>query len=155
MALLPILTGENNPVLRTKTKKVPKMTKELVKVLQDMIDTTIGAKGAGIAAPQVNRSERICIALIGGVLTPLVNPEITWRSEEIDVLEEGCLSLPSVWLPVPRSTSIVLAYKTQEWKDMERKLQAFDARVVQHEVDHLEGKLIVDYRITQPATSGR
>jgi peptide deformylase len=146
MAALPIVTGENTPILRAKTKKVPKVTKEILKLIEDMEETTIHAKGAGIAAPQVNRSERICIAMIQRKLTPLINPEITWMSDEGDMMEEGCLSLPDLWMQVPRSIEIVLKYQDLSGKQIERKLTDYDARVVQHEVDHLDGILIVDYK---------
>ena len=146
MAVLPILTGEDNPVLRAKTKNIAKVTKELETLLKDMLETTIAAKGAGIAAPQVGRTERLCIALIHKELVPLVNPKITWKSDEIVLAEEGCLSLPNVWLQVPRSAEIVVKFKSIDGKDRELKLKDWDARVVQHEVDHLEGTLIVDYR---------
>jgi peptide deformylase len=146
MAVLPIVIGENSPILRAKTKKVPKVTKDILKLIADMQETTIDAKGAGIAAPQVGRSERICIAMIQNKLTPLINPVISWKSPEQDIMEEGCLSLPDVWLQIPRSLEILLTYQDESGKKIERKLHSYDARVVQHEVDHLEGVLIVDYK---------
>ncbi len=146
MALLPILTGEYTPILRAKTKKIPKVTKQILKLIEDMRETTIAAKGAGIAAPQVGSSHRVCIATIQRKLTPLINPKISWKSDEQDTHEEGCLSLPDVWVQVPRSIEILLRYDDTSGKSIERKLSGWDARVVQHEVDHLDGVLIVDYR---------
>lgn len=145
MANLPILTGADTPILRAKTKKVAKVTKEILKLLKDMEDTTIAADGLGLAAPQVNHAERVCIVRMGNKLTPLINPEITFFSLDKDFAEEGCLSLPNVWLQVPRSISIVVTYLNTKGEPQERMLENMDARVVQHEVDHLEGKLIVDY----------
>lgn len=145
MAVLPILTGVQNPALRVKTKPVPKVTKAVLELLSDMEQTTIAAKGAGLAAPQVGRTERVCIAMINKNLTALVNPQIIFRSEEKEVAEEGCLSLPDVWMHVPRSLEIVLSYTDVRGKHIERRLIGWDARVVQHEVDHLDGVLIVDY----------
>ncbi len=110
-----------------------------------MEDTTIAADGLGLAAPQVNHSERVCIVRMGGKLTPLINPEILFRSTDIEFAEEGCLSLPDLWMQVPRSASIVVQYLNAKGESQERMLEGIDARVVQHEVDHLEGKLIVDY----------
>ena len=147
MAVLPIITGENNPVLREKTRKVPKVTKEILKLIRDMEETTLQAKGAGIAALQAGRTERLCIALIQHKLVPLINPVITWKSEEKDIMEEGCLSLPELWIHIPRSLEIVLQYTDEAGKQVERKLTGWNARVVQHEVDHLDGVLIVDYKI--------
>lgn len=146
MAVLPIVIGEENPVLRKKTKDMKKITKQTLSLLADMADTLAAAKGAGIAAPQVGISERICLALIGKDVVPLLNPHILWRSDTIAVAEEGCLSLPDLWLNVARPTDIVVEYMTPEGKKRETKLSGFDARVVQHEVDHLDGILITDHR---------
>jgi peptide deformylase len=145
MSVLPIITGADTPILRSKTKPVPKVTKELQKLLKDMQETTIAADGLGIAAPQIGRTERVCIVQMGEKLVALVNPYITFRSEEQESAEEGCLSLPGIWAQVPRSTSIKLEYVDAKGSKQERMLLGMDARVVQHEVDHLEGKLIVDY----------
>lgn len=145
MTVLPIVTGADTPVLRTKTKPVAKVTKDIQKLLKDMQETTIAADGLGIAAPQINRTERVCIVQMGNKLTPLVNPVITFRSAEQETAEEGCLSLPGIWVPVPRSTTIHVRYLDAKGLEQERVLLEMDARVVQHEVDHLDGKLIVDY----------
>lgn len=144
MPVLPIVTGDREPILRTKTKEIPKLTKDIKTLIDDMLETVAYAKGAGLAAPQVGRSERLCVALIGGIMTPLLNPSISWRSEETDVLEEGCLSLPNVWLDIQRPTSIIVKFQSHDFRGRELKLSGFDARVVQHEVDHLDGILILD-----------
>lgn len=145
MPALPIVTGDKTPILRHKTKRVPKVTKEIVTLVRDMAATVAKAQGAGLAAPQVGRSERVCLALIDGTMEPLINPEIVWKSEATSIAEEGCLSLPDLWIPVPRSNEIIVKFLSVDGKPRELKLSAFDARVVQHEVDHLEGVLIVDY----------
>lgn len=145
MTTRPIITGENTPVLRTKTKRVPKVTKEVQKLLKDMEDTLAHAQGLGLAAPQIGESLRLCLAKIGGRVTPLINPDILSRSHEKDIAEEGCLSLPGQWVDVPRSVDIVLRYLNARGQEQERKLMGIEARIVQHEVDHLEGVLIVDY----------
>jgi len=146
IAVLPILTGAQNPVLRSKTKPIEKVTKEIKKLLKDMEETAKSAEGVGIAAPQVGRSERVCLAMINGRSAPLINPEITWKSEETDVQQEGCLSLPGIWLLVPRATAIAVRYLDEKGQLQERMLKDWDARVTQHEVDHLDGILIVDYQ---------
>lgn len=145
MSVLPIITGADTPVLRAKTKPIAKVTKEIQKLLKDMEETTIKADGLGIAAPQIGQSLRMCIVKLSGRLLPMVNPEIISKSPDIEYAEEGCLSLPGVWLAVPRSVSIVVKYLDGRGKEQERMLEKLDARVVQHEVDHLDGKLIVDY----------
>ncbi len=146
MPALPIVIGEDTPILRAKTVPVKKISKEIKQLIADMKDTVAAAKGAGLAAPQVGRSERLCIALIGKTMTPMVNPIITWKSESTAIAEEGCLSLPELWLNVSRSTEIIVAYETETGKKRELKLYGFDARVVQHETDHLDGILITDHR---------
>jgi len=153
MAVLPIVTGGKNPVLRVKTKKVPKVTRDIKKLLKDMTDTMHAADGIGLAAPQVGSQHRVCIATIGGRLTALINPEITWRSTLTDTAEEGCLSLPNVWMDVTRPTEIDIKYWNEEGQEEERHLVYMDARVVQHEVDHLDGILIIDHVKKPPVAS--
>lgn len=145
MSILPIVTGADTPILRTKTKSVPKVTNELRMLIKDMEETTRAADGLGIAAPQVNRSERVCIVKLNGRMIPMVNPEITFSSPDTEFGEEGCLSLPNIWMQVPRAVTIVVKYMDARGSEQERMLQNMEARIVQHEVDHLEGKLIVDY----------
>lgn len=145
MAILEIVTGADTPVLRQKTEQIAKVDKSTQKLIKDMIETVQKAEGAGLAAPQIGKSLRLCIVMMNGKFTPLINPEITWASEETDLMEEGCLSLPGVWLKVERPTKIRLTYLDHKGKNQERELSDFAARVVQHEVDHLEGVLIVDY----------
>ena len=145
MAILPIVKGEDQAVLRAKTETIPAVTKEILKLIKNMEETVVDAQGAGLAAPQIGQSLRICIASINGKYTTLINPEITERSENKHTMEEGCLSLPGIWLEISRPVSITLKYLDTKGNEQERKLERVDARVVQHEVDHLEGVLIVDY----------
>jgi peptide deformylase len=152
MATLPIITGANNPILRKKTERIPKVTKKILKLIKDMQASMEAANGVGLAAPQVSQSLRLCIAMVNGKLTPLINPDITFKSKETSMDEEGCLSLPNVWLQIPRSTEITVTYTDEKGAKQERKLKDFDARVVQHEVDHLEGILIVDYVVSTKET---
>jgi len=145
MSVLPIMKGVDHPALRSQTVRVAKVTKKVLKLIRDMTDTMRDAQGVGLAAPQVADTSSVCIAMVHDKLTPLINPEITWKSEETAIDEEGCLSLPNVWLPIPRSVEITVTYLDEKGRAQERRLSAFDARVVQHEVDHLNGVLIVDY----------
>ncbi len=151
MAILPILTGADHPTLRAKGKKVPKVTKRIKDLIRDMGETMVKADGVGLAAPQVGESLRICIAPINGKFMALINPEITSKSAETNVDEEGCLSLPKIYLPIERSTKITVAFMDSKGQHQERQLEMFEARVVQHEVDHLDGILIVD----KPTPKGR
>ena len=145
MAVLPIVTGKDTPVLRKKAAKVPKVTKEILSLIKDMEQTTVAAEGLGLAAPQIGQSMRLCIVRMHGKLTPLINPDILWRSSETTEEEEGCLSLPETFVYVTRAKGIVVRYTDAAGQEREQKLEDMDARVVQHEVDHLNGVLIVDY----------
>ena len=153
MSVLPIIIGADQKILRTKTKLVPKVTKEIKKLLKDMAATMKSADGVGLAAPQVGLSHRICIAMIEGKLVALINPKITKRSKEMEFDQEGGLSLPEVWVQVPRAIDITVKYVDQNGKEQERKLSHFSARVEQHEIDHLDGILIVDYATRRESTT--
>jgi len=111
-----------------------------------MQDTVKNAEGLGIAGPQVNSSLRLCLAQFNGRMNPMVNPKILKRSEETATMEEGCLSLPEEDVNVERAVEIVVRYTDEKGLEQERNLHDLDARVVQHELDHLDGVLIVDYR---------
>jgi peptide deformylase len=145
MSLLPIITGANHPMLRTKTKKVPKVTKAVRALVKDMEETLKKANGLGLAAPQVNEDLRLCLVQIGGRTAALINPQIMRKSKETQSAEEGCLSLPDVWLQVERAVEIVVRYTDLSGAEQERHLTDMEARITQHELDHLDGILIVDY----------
>ncbi len=146
MAVLPIIKGEDTDVLRTKATAIPKVTKDIKKLIKDMKDTVRKAEGLGIAGPQVGVSKAICLAMFNGRMTPMINPEILSRSDETSVMEEGCLSLPGIDVNVERPVEITVRYLDEKGAVQERHLHDLDARVVQHEFDHLQGVLIVDYR---------
>lgn len=145
MALLPILKGADNPILRKKGAKVHEVTKALKKLIKDMYATVKAEDGAGLAAPQVGQSLQLCLALVEGKMIVLINPEIVWKSKETETQEEGCLSLPKLQVKVTRPVSITVKYLNEQGILEERKLSDFSARTVQHEMDHLKGVLLVDY----------
>lgn len=145
MAVLPIITGKEQPILRKKAEKIQKVTKEITKLIKHMKQTVQDAEGVGLAAPQVGASLRLCIVMQNGKYTALINPEVIWRSEETDTIEEGCLSLPDIWLPITRPVSITFTYLDERGSTQERKVEGFESHVVQHEIDHLDGVLIVDH----------
>lgn len=145
MTALPIVKGEDTEVLRAVAAQVPHVTKEVKKLIKDMQDTVKKAEGLGIAAPQVGVSTSVCLAMFNGKMTAMINPSITWKSVETSVMEEGCLSLPGQNVDVERPVEIIVKYLDQKGNAQERRLHDLDARVVQHEVDHLHGVLIVDY----------
>lgn len=151
--ILPLYTGTENEVLRQVAPAVRQITKKHQKLIRNMKDTLIDANGLGLAAPQVGVSERILLAnfqygkKVGEkyAIVPLINPEIIDHSEEEVMGEEGCLSLPEIFAPVKRYEHITVKYLNEKGDEMILELSDLNARIVQHEIDHLDGKLFVDY----------
>jgi len=140
-----ITKGSDNPVLRATCKDLKEVTKKTQKLIKDMMDTQAEAKGVGIAANQVGLNDRLAIITLGAKkMLPIINPVILEYSDDIYEAEEGCLSLPGKWAPVRRSGEVTLKYLDEKGKEVVRKFKGFEARIVQHEVDHLDGKLFVD-----------
>ena len=146
--IIPITQGANNPILRRKDNpKYGKITKKTAKFLKDMEESMIAAKGVGIAATQVGINTRVCHITIKNQRTtfPMINPEILERSEETMVEEEGCLSLPGQWGPVERSVWVKAKFTDAKGGERVMIFKDFEARIVQHEVDHLNGTLFIDH----------
>lgn len=145
MTALPIVKGENTEILRAKAQPVPQVTKEITKLIKDMQDTVKKAEGLGLAAPQIGMSVRVCLVMMHGKMTPMINPEILWSSDETIPMTEGCLSLPGIEVSVNRPVEVTVKYTDKKGQEQERRVHDLDAKVVQHEIDHLNGVLIVDY----------
>lgn len=143
MSTLPLIK-EPAPLLRLKAQKIEKVTPEIERLILDMAETMKTEKGVGLAAPQVGQS--ICLCLIATEDGPLalINPQILWKSLRNDIEEEGCLSCPNIWGLVKRSKSIYLMAEDKNGKKFSFKAKGFLARVIQHELDHLKGVLIID-----------
>jgi peptide deformylase len=147
MALLPILRYPD-PRLHTIAKPVTVFDERLAKLVADMADTMYTAPGIGLAATQVDVHEQVIVIDVSDTrdqLLVLVNPEIVWASDERQVYDEGCLSVPGIFDGVERPLRVRV--KAQ---DTSGKLQEFDAEgllavCVQHEMDHLKGKVFVEY----------
>jgi peptide deformylase len=140
--ILKILTGEH-PILRKKAKKIEKIDDEIRTLADDMIETMKNAKGAGLAAPQVGKSIRLFVVNYDEKDFVFVNPEILKREgENIDI--EGCLSLPGIEIPVKRAEKITLNFQDLRGKNYRMIAEGLFARIIQHEIDHLDGILIVD-----------
>ena len=145
MAVLRI-TRVPEPVLRVRTKKVRKIDASVQKLIDDMIETMHDAPGVGLAAPQVGVSLRICVIHIpGDEVVTLVNPEIVRRSGERVCEDEGCLSLPGYKGPVPRAEKVVVKGRDREGKPVRYTAEDLFAEALEHELDHLDGKLYFDY----------
>jgi len=150
MAVLDIVQVPD-PVLRRPAKPVERVTKRIQKLIRDMADTMYAANGAGLAAPQVGVSERVIVADAGDGLVALVNPRIVSSSgSEVDV--EGCLSIPNVTVYVERAAQVEVEGWDERGKTVRIKAEGLLARALQHEIDHLDGILIIDKgTIVQPA----
>ncbi len=147
MAILEILTYPN-PILRKKALTVTEFSDELKTIVSDMAETMYDAPGVGLAAPQVGKSIRLVVMDLTskeeeGELLVLVNPEIS-EGEGAELAEEGCLSLVDLTAKVKRFTHIKVKAQTIEGEPIEFEADDWFARVIQHEVDHLEGTLFLD-----------
>ncbi len=142
MAVLPIVK-KGDPILETRAQEVPRITKKITKLVEDMIETMYEANGAGLAAPQVGVNKRIIVVDLGEGPVCLINPVVqSAQGEEIDV--EGCLSIPERWVYVKRAAEIEVTGLNEKGKPVRVKAEGFLARALQHEIDHLDGILILD-----------
>ena len=135
-----------DPILRQETKPT-QVTDEIRQLIDDMFETMHAAKGIGLAAPQVGRRERVAVVDVQGGEPPLalINPEIVSSSSETEKSEEGCLSIPDIFGDVERPTSVVVRALDRDGKSFEVAGSGLLARCLQHEIDHLNGKLFIDY----------
>ncbi len=134
-----------NPLLRNVSEKVEVFDKDLQAFLSEMARAMYRYDGIGLAAPQVGVNKRIIVVDVGKGLLKLVNPVILEVSGEEDVMEEGCLSIPGVYVKVKRKIGFI-RFKAQDGTGKERIWtgKGLLARVIQHEVDHLDGVLMID-----------
>jgi peptide deformylase len=148
MALLDILEAPDRR-LTTVCRPVERIDEELLRLLDDMVETMYAAPGIGLAAPQVGVLKRAFVADLGeeGARAPLfvINPELVERSEATSVAEEGCLSLPKQFGEVARADRVRLRYLDRAGTDCEIEAEGLLARCLQHELDHLDGILFVDH----------
>jgi peptide deformylase len=134
-----------DPVLRKPTKPVAEITDELRKLIADMFETMYAAEGIGLAAPQVGRTERITVVDVEGKKYALVNPEILEKSGPDAKDEEGCLSIPEIYGDVERPSEVTVRALDENGNEYELTASELLGRCIQHEVDHLDGKLFIDY----------
>ena len=149
MAHLPIIVAPD-PRLKLKCEAVSEVTDELRTLMDDMLDTMYDAPGIGLAAPQLGVTKRIIVVDVtknDDERQPyqMINPEITWVSEELLDYEEGCLSLPEQYAQVTRPEKIQLTYMDRDGELQELEASGILATCIQHEMDHLEGILFVDH----------
>ena len=121
------------------------------KLADDMLETMYDAPGIGLAAPQVGVLQRLlvmdCVKEEGALPRPmaLINPEVTWTSDEMSTYEEGCLSIPEQYADVDRPTEVKVRWTDLDGNPQEEQFDGLWATCVQHEIDHLNGKLFIDY----------
>jgi peptide deformylase len=131
--------------LRLTAKPVDAFDDELLRLVERMKSLMHDAVGVGLAATQVGILKRLFVCTIAeGEDVAIVNPEVVERSEAAEVADEGCLSLQGVLVPVERSVAVTIAGKDEHGKDIRYDFDELAARVVQHELDHLDGVLIID-----------
>jgi len=154
-----IQTGTENPILRQTSTPIEEINRDVRKLARDMKSTIGPAHGMGLAAPQVGVNVRMILinvpseyyAETGCDLVDqyqhliLINPEITSHSEYQCVFEEGCLSLPDFYGDVSRPCSVIFRAKLLSGEEVESKAGGIFARILQHEIDHLDGVLFDDY----------
>lgn len=149
MAKRPILLLPD-PRLRAVADPIERVDDEVKQLAQDMLETMYDAPGIGLAAPQVGEMRRVVVmdlAKDGEEPDPIVmiNPEILKFSDETVVTEEGCLSIPELYYEVERPAEVTVRYTDLEGKTVEREANERLAICMQHEIDHLDGVLYIDY----------
>lgn len=141
-----------DPVLKTKAQPVARVDDAIRKQFDDMLQTMYDAPGIGLAANQVNMLNRILVMDVaeregGEGRQPIfmANPEIIWKSGEISVMEEGCLSIPGQFAEVERPMGVRVKYLDYNNTEQELMAEGLLSHCVQHEIDHLNGVLFIDY----------
>ena len=134
-----------DPILRQETKIVTEVTPELRRLVEDMFETMYAAKGIGLAAPQVGRPERLTVIDVDDQRFVLFNPEIIETDPKRIKGEEGCLSIPEIYGDVERSARVVVRAMDIDGNTFEVEGRELLSRCLQHEIDHLHGRLFIDY----------
>ncbi|MFN7161068.1 MAG: peptide deformylase [Candidatus Gracilibacteria bacterium] len=157
--MLYIETGTENAILRKKSQPVLQITKDIKRLLKKMEEAMLDESGIGLAAPQVGVHLRVILITIfkefiakdGKIeyeedkILPMINPVITSFSVDTEMGEEGCLSIPGFYDNVRRSKAVEVEFLDLSGKKQKIRLSGLNAREVQHEIDHLDGKLFTDY----------
>jgi len=140
-----------DPRLKKTSDAVPDLTDDLRALADDMLETMYHAPGVGLAAPQVGVLQRLvvldCVKEEGEAPRPLImfNPEIVASSDDLNVYEEGCLSLPEQYADVTRPAQVQVKWIDRDGNEQSEEMDGLWATCVQHEIDHLDGKLFIDY----------
>lgn len=143
-----------DPILRKKCQEVEELSEEIKKLGRDMIETMIANQGIGLAAPQVGVLKRIIVVHPIQEKTVeektrkspqiFINPKIIKKSRETILEEEGCLSVPGLWLKIKRAKEVEISALNEKGEKISLKAEGLTARIFQHEIDHLDGILFID-----------
>jgi peptide deformylase len=149
MAVREIITVPN-PLLKKRSAPVERVDDELRTLLDDMLETMYAAPGIGLAAVQVGVLKRVIVMDLAREGEPpqpryFVNPQITWRSDDLAVREEGCLSVPDVYDEVERPARVGLSYLDYHGEQVDEEAEGLLAVCIQHEMDHMDGVLFIDH----------
>ena len=140
-----------DPILRQVAEPVTAVTEEVRALMDDMVDTMREEHGLGLAAPQIGLSTRVIVMDCSEeddsdpVIWKMANPEIIWSSEDTETMEEGCLSIPGHRGDVTRKRAVSVRYLDENGTEQELTTEGLLAVCIQHEIDHLDGVLFVDY----------
>jgi peptide deformylase len=139
-----------DPILKTVSRPIETIDDDVRTLLDDMLETMYAAPGIGLAAVQIGIPRRLVVIDIAKDEAPpepvkFINPEIVWASEELSEYDEGCLSIPDVYDKVTRPSEVKVRYIDIEGKQQERHCDGLLATCIQHEIDHLDGVLFIDY----------
>lgn len=147
MAILEIVKY-GDPILRKKTEPITEINDDVIQLAEDMLETMYAAPGVGLAGPQVGVSLQICVIDIvpEGKRNPivLINPKVISGNDKVE-LEEGCLSFPKIYEKVKRWNKVRVEYVDLKGNLKEVEVEGFLAKAFQHEIDHLNGKVFIDY----------
>ena len=149
MTIRPIVIAPDRR-LRSKCAPVEQVDDEVRRLIDDMLETMYDAPGIGLAAPQVGVIERIIVVDVAREGEPpspiqMANPEIVWSSDETVVMNEGCLSLPDIYVDVERPERVAVRWVDRDNAVRDLEADELLARCLQHEIDHLNGVIHVDY----------
>jgi len=150
MAKLDIITLPD-PILRKVSEPVERVDDELRALLDDMLETMYDAPGIGLAGVQVAAPKRVLVLDVTDHETEepnpicMINPRIVAKGDEMRAYEEGCLSLPDIRVEIERPAGVIVEYVDRDGEPRELRAEGLLATAVQHEIDHLDGKLIIDF----------
>jgi peptide deformylase len=145
-AAMSLIHRLGDPVLKSRATPVDRFDDSLRAQAERMVAIMRDAYGMGLAAPQLGISQRLLVYTVGmdAPVIVLANPEIEWSSKETEILDEGCLSIPGITLDVDRAVHVRVRARDETGEERLVEASGLEARVIQHEIDHLNGVLILD-----------